>query len=250
MSLPLSGQTPQISCKDCCFAIYQDKTQIGCEFDRVSKYKNIDKLIEAYDFEKEFYVIDGFCNLYRTEKWNCGIKDKDKALSESSQSFDVFIHCDNIATFKNKIINFITNNTYDIKKYDIFLCCNKNNINSINEAVGIYANTNIKDNIFVSTCSDINLHKHKIITKSNRSFFIVLDEHSTFDPDILSNINNLINIDMTRFIVMNHKNDIIISNTAYRFYALSENEKENINYTTMIDKLFGLSKKENMYIEI
>ena len=72
------------------------------------------------DFEKEFYVIDGFCNLYRTEKWNCGIKDKDKALSESSQSFDVFIHCDNIATFKNKIINFITNNTYDIKKYDIF----------------------------------------------------------------------------------------------------------------------------------
>jgi len=48
------------SCKNCVFAIYDGKTQTGCEFDRINKFKATGTdIIEAYDDEKEFYVIDG-----------------------------------------------------------------------------------------------------------------------------------------------------------------------------------------------
>jgi hypothetical protein len=46
------------------FAVYKDKTQTGCFFKRLDKYK--DKLVEAMDHEKEFFLINGSrCTAYR-----------------------------------------------------------------------------------------------------------------------------------------------------------------------------------------
>ena len=58
----------QTNCKDCIFAIYSEETQTGCEASRTDIFKNQNKLIEAYDEENEFYVVKGFCNLYRDNK--------------------------------------------------------------------------------------------------------------------------------------------------------------------------------------
>ena len=47
-------------CKDCVFAIYDDKTQINCSQDCIDKYKKLDvPIVEVYDDDKEFYVIEG-----------------------------------------------------------------------------------------------------------------------------------------------------------------------------------------------
>jgi hypothetical protein len=50
------------SCKDCKFSIYDGKTQVGCEFNLINKYINAGiNVVEAYDEEKEFYVINRIC---------------------------------------------------------------------------------------------------------------------------------------------------------------------------------------------
>lgn len=55
------------SCKDCIFAEYNGITQIGCQFGLIEKHKDV---IEAYDNEKEFYIINQrICLNKRTQEW-------------------------------------------------------------------------------------------------------------------------------------------------------------------------------------
>lgn len=69
-------------CKDCCFAIYEDITQVGCSRNRIEKYKNAgNEIIEAYDEDKEFYVIKGrLCPYYRNRDWLNRIGDNPTSL--------------------------------------------------------------------------------------------------------------------------------------------------------------------------
>jgi hypothetical protein len=74
-------------CKNCLFAMYENDKQIGCKLDRLKYHKNI---IEVYDDEKTFYVVDkSFCLFYRTkelmdylkipeEQWESATKDQVK----------------------------------------------------------------------------------------------------------------------------------------------------------------------------
>lgn len=58
-------------CKNCIFAIYKEDTQTECDLNRLEHFraKNIE-IIEAYDEDKEFYVIkDRLCTSYRGNKW-------------------------------------------------------------------------------------------------------------------------------------------------------------------------------------
>lgn len=56
-------------CKNCFYAIYDDKTQVGCQFNRIDTFKNQDRVIEAYDEDKEFYVVKDGCNSYNEWKY-------------------------------------------------------------------------------------------------------------------------------------------------------------------------------------
>ena len=57
----------ETSCKDCKFAIYEDKTQTGCEAGRAEAYMEKGMGFEAYDKDKEFYVINTLCS-YKVDK--------------------------------------------------------------------------------------------------------------------------------------------------------------------------------------
>ena len=59
------------SCKNCYFAEYKDKTQSGCKLNRLEKYRNLNaNVVEAYDDDKEFYVIqDKICVYYRNQEF-------------------------------------------------------------------------------------------------------------------------------------------------------------------------------------
>lgn len=57
-------------CKNCVFAIYDNNTQTGCYTEYLDKYKNITDIVEAYDDDKEFYIINKKkCLGYREESW-------------------------------------------------------------------------------------------------------------------------------------------------------------------------------------
>tara|TARA_Y100000004_G_scaffold196812_1_gene268204 strand:+ start:20591 stop:21436 length:846 start_codon:yes stop_codon:yes gene_type:complete len=58
------------SCADCIFAEYDEKTQTGCSFDRVEKFRSSGcEVVDAEDNDKQFFVIGRFCNAYRKQAW-------------------------------------------------------------------------------------------------------------------------------------------------------------------------------------
>lgn len=85
------GKKINTSCQDCIFALYEESTQTGCEFDKLKEYD----LIEAYNENGNFYVLDGLCNLLRHKDWNGGEKDISKLMSEIC--FDFFVIIDGFA---------------------------------------------------------------------------------------------------------------------------------------------------------
>lgn len=57
-------------CKDCFFATYDDITQTGCSIDRLNKYREIneDFVLECYDNEAEFFLVNHMICLYYVDK--------------------------------------------------------------------------------------------------------------------------------------------------------------------------------------
>lgn len=61
-------------CKLCCFAVYEGNTQTGCKLGRTEIFRKQGHLVEAYDNDKEFDIINGRkCIAFRSEEW---AKDK------------------------------------------------------------------------------------------------------------------------------------------------------------------------------
>lgn len=76
-------------CKDCVFAIYDGITQNGCHLSYIDKYRNKGaEILEVYDDEKEFYVInDKKCLGYRDNAW---IKKNNLAYSSIEEKLTKF----------------------------------------------------------------------------------------------------------------------------------------------------------------
>lgn len=84
------------ACKNCVFAIYNKITQTGCALGYIDKYKTKDaQILEVYDNEKEFYVInDKKCLGYRENTWfaKYGIEHAD--LQTKTDKFKELNHLD------------------------------------------------------------------------------------------------------------------------------------------------------------
>lgn len=245
MKSPLSDRSKQTSCKECVFAKYEDKTQIGCVADRIIKFQNLNNVIEAYDDDKEFYVINGFCNYYRTKQWNIGVADVKRAKKESSLTFDIFINCDDIdEEYKNKIETFLSTVNYDKNKLNIVLYHLDRLRNDLKEYVlDIYKSYN---KIKISICGNKNLFLHESILKSNSSFYLPLSKDSFTGPDVLNHINNLINDDIKKLIVANDRGVLIISNIAYRMQFLNT---ESPDYEQNVEQIVKKAQEFTLYTE-
>lgn len=89
------------SCKDCKFSIYSDKTQTGCEFDLLKKYKDAGIAIqECYDEEKEFSVVNRICMYSRNKSSTCS---KEQVIEDVKIKYQVILILkdDNIDDFSS-----------------------------------------------------------------------------------------------------------------------------------------------------
>jgi hypothetical protein len=104
------------SCKKCVFAIYDNITQIGCHLDYLNKYKDKNiSILEAYDEQKEFYVIgDKKCPGYREDSWfkNANLSMEEKIIKikqENSINYLIVINLKDIDPIDlHKIFNTIS----------------------------------------------------------------------------------------------------------------------------------------------
>jgi hypothetical protein len=251
MKSPLSDRSRQTSCKECVFAEYEGKTQVGCSANRIIKFKNLNteqsvNVIEAYDNDKEFYVINGFCNYYRSKKWNDGIADLDKAKKESSLTFDLFVDCNSIdINYVNKIDTLLSTIDYDTNKLNVVLYHLNQFANQSKELVLSLYN-NHKKLLKISVCTNNNLFLHESVLKSNSSFYIAINKNQCIDSKTLTNINNLINDDIKKFIVVDDGGTKIISNIAYKMQFLNT---ENSDYEKNVCQIIEKAKELKLYFE-
>lgn len=103
------------SCKNCVFSIFDNNTQSGCFADYLNRYRNKnEEIIEVFDDEKEFFVINNKkCLGYRENSWfdqfnmeSCSISDKlNKLRDENSIQYLLVIY----------LKDFNTNNLLDLE---------------------------------------------------------------------------------------------------------------------------------------
>lgn len=245
MKLPLQDRQIKTSCKECVCAIYEDATQTGCSFNRIDKFGT--DVIEAYDDNKEFYVIKRFCNFYRNPTWNNGEFDAEKIKHECACSFEVIINCDDLNTDMDRedLIDIIKNTHYYNDKVKISLI-HSNKVDM-----------NVRRNIFNVFCSvtcsmsevlDLNDYLHNKFVSSNSTYHIVVDVSNKSIIRSLYKINDSINNDLNKGIIFNFGSyGMAISNVAYRIESLSNDIKiYNDNVTSLVNK----SLESNLYIGI
>lgn len=234
----------QTSCKDCIFAIYDDKTQIGCEDDRINKFK--DSVIEAYDDDKEFYVIDRICNLHRKKTWNNGQKSITKAKNESALTFDLLIDCENInSNYEKNIVEELCDISYPNNKINIFLF-HSHKVSKEQKKLVMSLHSKLNKSK-ISVYFDKIDYIYSILTQSKNTFHMFVNEHNIENlANFLIVSNNLITNDLEKFILCSQDNKMLISNIAFKFlYPNLYNDFEN-----EIKNLKENARKENMYIEL
>jgi hypothetical protein len=244
MKSQLHDQEIKTNCKNCQCAIYEGKTQTDCAFDRIKGFG--DNVVEAYDLEKEFYVIKRFCNYYRSPKWNDGKLDLDKIKHESAISFDVVIVCDDLTeeSDANNLLDVVAKSNYYKDKLNISLVHSSK------------ASTNVRKNILkvfmelkcnLTDAIDLNEFLHHFLGSSRATYHVVLDMSNISIINELFKANDIINKDLKPVTLFNIREAKIISNIVYRLESGMSGESDySINVAHAISK----SIESNTYVDI
>lgn len=234
-----SGTINQTSCKECLFAIYDGNTQVGCEDGRISKFE--DDVIPVYDTEKEFYVINRTCTLYRTKDWNDGIKDLIKAKNESKLTFDIFFNCDNV---NQSMVNYIKELINQPKSYSLKIFHRYDLQEDKKDLIKqiFYSCPNINISMYFDKAE----YLHTNMLKSNSAFHIIVDD-TNFDnlEEFTKNINKLMNEDLKKAIIFHSSGKVAILTLAYRILY----PNLYLDYGNIYPEMLKQIQEGNLYID-
>lgn len=245
MSNHKEASTVRTSCKNCSFSIYDGNTQIGCLHDRIDAFGK--SVVEAYDDDKQFYLIDRFCNYYRDRAWGYTENDIKKTEEESANSYLMLIDCDNIND-KEDTTKFLSDIDYYDNKITTILFHSYESKTNIRSDVA-YIARNCKKIVNISVLAESKqFFLHDTITKKTNTFFHCLVTNTNSECSLSPRkIEKLINKDLIRAFVINHCGNLYVNNHVYRAISYIN---ELRTYKDTIDRLINDSKTLNMYIEI
>lgn len=251
------------SCKDCIYAIYDElnKTQIGCQFNKIEKLKNngID-VIESYDDDKEFFVLDKHaCMSYRESHFLIGktIEEaKEITRNQMSPRIAAVININNDNKEKiSNIIKCIHNQTKQF--YEVIFCTSSSDVKPsdiikiINENKCSFKWTikQIVDDYWLGSRS-INIS----VQKSKSTYFAIFNCDFNIPNKFVEEIDIAICDDMKRFIILepiDDKGNGALFQT-YAFNSLRGNEEafieeeENKPAHTFFDKINYIAAKQGL----
>lgn len=236
-------------CKDCVFAKYENNTQIGCELEYISKYKNKNiEILEAYDKDKEFFIINGKkCIGYREIKWFNQFDLKDSSIQDKITKFyelnsldyllvidlknidldqmeSILAQIDSLSIKPKKliIVRYADNKSYP---YSVM----KNLLDKYTNG-HIWRIQTILDPLLVYG----NILKNIVSLNSNR-FVVSITKHSNDIKKIIEYTNKLVHHDLDQFnIIANQNKDcLIFSRALYSFEAFNNKNllADELNYT-------------------
>lgn len=182
----------QTSCKECVFASYEEKTQTACLADRLKHFEG--DVIEVYDDDKEFYVINRACTFFRPSSWNGGKPDADKARQEIIPSFGIFLDLSNSSLEDlPKTIESIKNIDYDSGKIVVALChLHLEQEPYYTEVLGDLLNSGFEAYLTISKHDSAKEWDN--LNKLGRClFFSTMRPGQEIDPEIFSDCDTLVN---------------------------------------------------------
>lgn len=241
------------SCKNCVFSIYENITQTGCHLDYISQYKSKDvEILEAYDEEKEFYVInDKKCLGYRENKWFAQFNLEHASIEEKISKFKESNHLSyllviDLKDFNDDSFNKLKDNikNYNIKPEKIiFIRYQWINNFHFNKIKHLLEESNINCKWRIQTMVDESLSNKDIlhnIVNLNKSYRFIMMINKPFDnfEKILDTANNIVYNNLDFFTAIKDKEDcaVLFSAPSYRWSFVVEKknilEDEN-NYITI-----------------
>ena len=251
MESKLPDRSNDTNCKNCIFAIYHDKTQTGCSASRLEKFSK-DDVVEAYDNEKEFYVIKRICNLYRNLSWNNGVADVDKAINEILVRYDFIIEVDEESDY-NRLDQILSDFPYK-KSCISFSIMHKHNldIKYKKNVVALWK----KHQIPVSVFWEKDVHIHEYLMVSKKTYHVVANNSNLEDSvNALTKLNKRINENLEKILIYKYNNTILYSNYAYKIQTHKVKSESLLSlysakqYSKIIDGVLELSKELNLYTE-
>jgi len=240
----------QTSCKDCIFAVYEGMTQTGCEFNRIETFRERGtNIVEAYDHDKEFFVIDRFCNRCRNQDWadeQKGDNYKDIVTEESRLQIDIFIYIDKSNTVEDieaSLTNFdelfllpstiiLVNNNDGIKSEDLLVLIKKQK-HDFKWRI---------ERIIELDCSKLRAIDLSM-KRCKSTYYSVVDAGDIISQSFCQGINRLLNDELFQFsMITNGKeyNKSVIQTQLHKI--LAGNKKRSI-----IEKIEELAEEQNAH---
>ena len=228
-------------CKNCVFAKYDHNTQVECELNYLDKYKNKNTpILEAYDNEKEFYIINGKkCMGYRENKWfkqfnleNADIQSKiEKYHATNRLDYLLVIDLKFLDITKlDSILQQISQTSIQPKKVIIirYLDNEKSFTYSVIEKLFQKYNTSyvwrIQTILDTSLTTEQIIHNIISLNAKNRFAIVVSNYNNDIEHMIMSS-NKTVHEDLDQFEVLCNSNEtcLCFSTLVYRFDAFHGN---------------------------
>jgi len=230
------------SCKNCVFAKYDENTQTNCSLDFINKLQqNNVEIIEAYDNEKEFYIINNKkCIGYRENKWfeqfglaDACLDDKITKFTETNRlHYTVIISLrgfENPSDLKTLCSN-LTDNTVGPPQKIIFLRRKSQSLiytfdmmNSLIDECNISCGWRIQS-ILDEDVTDESII-NSVLYKDTKSRFVVQISGPVSNLNPIIKTNEIVHKDMGQIMVVSDKNKtcIVYSASVYRYVGKIEN---------------------------
>lgn len=233
------------SCKNCVFAKYENITQTSCELNYIEKFqKNNIQILEAYDNEKEFYIVNNKkCIGYREDKWFNQYGDEAKSLESKIKLYHEhnklnYLAIINLINLTYKDLDDILNQLAECEiqpQKIIFIRFRDTNqqfkLDLIRDLLNKYQLT---CDWRIQTMIDNTEHIDNIISNitslnSVYRFILSISSYSTSIKQIISKANKIVHQDMGQIIVLsdcsfNNHNCVLYAGAVYRYHKAMENK--------------------------
>lgn len=251
------------SCKDCIFAIYNDKTQVGCQYDKIDKLKNngLD-IVDSYDDDKEFFVINNHaCMTYREKSF---LKERtlEEAKIEARERSSVRVGClvlikENSWQNDNDIVKTIDSICNQTKQFsEVIFCANPEvqpsrimKILNDKKVKFKWSIRHILDDEYVGDVS-INI----AMQKTNCIYMSVFNSNYSIPSTFVEEIDFALNDKMERFLLLepvdSENNGLTFQSFVFNVLrgneeaTIKDNEEKTAN--TIVEKIKYVATSQNL----
>ena len=256
------GKTLNTACRDCTFAIWQDKLQVGCETGALDKYKQRgEKVWLETGNDKTFYMIENrFCVDGRGEEWRRKHEGKINlpliVREENTLTCDLLVLTRGAALVGDIMKTYASVAAQELKPYGLGVILNSKYVRP-SQAVAVASQHKLwwvqkvnEEGADDERCIDL------AVDKCKGGFYCVVEAGFELPPNFFASIDKAINDDKDKFLALrpsNHRwNGLVVQR--YIHNALKGNTPMKLEQyddgeliaETLLDKIDYIAKKKNM----